>query len=178
MTDANDSVRWLTNEEQLNWRSYLRGNRLLMEALDEALDGHALRLTEYEILSMLSEQPGQRARMSVLAELVVQSRSRLTHTAARLGQRGLVDRVSCLDDRRGVELVLTKEGLDLMKSLAAVHVASVREHFIDIVEPEEFQVVGRVMNKVLTALEGPLEDVPVAQDVSANHVVDRSGTHG
>ena len=34
---------------------------------------------------MLSEQPGGRMRMSALAELIVQSRSRVTHTANRLG---------------------------------------------------------------------------------------------
>lgn len=150
---TSDDVRWLNPEEQGSWRAYLRGNRLLQEALDEALEGHGLRLTEYEILSMISEAPGQRARMSVLAEMVVQSRSRLTHTASRLGQRGLVDRVSCLEDRRGVELVLTPRGLKTLRAVAAIHVLSVRRSFIDLLEPEELRVVGAAMQRVVDALD-------------------------
>ena len=43
--------------------------------------------------------------------MVVQSRSRLTHTAKRLEDRGWVTREQCPDDKRGVELVLTTGGL-------------------------------------------------------------------
>lgn len=149
----NDFVRWLSSDEQANWRAYLRGNRLLNEALDEALADHGLRLTEYEILSMLSEESDGRARMSVLADKVVQSRSRLTHTASRLGERGLVDRVSCLQDRRGVELVLTETGWKVLKSVAGVHVNSVRTSFVDLLDPAEFQTLGRAMTKVVAALD-------------------------
>ena len=61
---------------------------------------------------MLSEAPDRRLRMSALADLVVQSRSRLTHTAARLERRGWVARESPASaTAAGVELVLTDEGL-------------------------------------------------------------------
>ncbi len=69
-----------------------------------------LQLSEYEIISMLSESPNHRLRMSELAAMVVQSRSRLTHTAKRLEDRGWVTREQCADDKRGVELVLTPAG--------------------------------------------------------------------
>lgn len=147
---------WLNDQEQRSWRAYLRGNRLLNEALDEALAAHDVRLTEYEIMSMLSEAPGGRLRMSALADLVVQSRSRLTHTAARLETRGWVNRMSCLADRRGVEVVLTTEGWEAVRELALPHVRSVRESFVDLLTPEEFAVLGTAMGKVVDALgEGP-----------------------
>lgn len=102
-----DQTRWLDDDEQRAWRAYLRGTRMLEEALDRDLQDHGLALSEYEIISMLSESPLHRLRMSELAELVVQSRSRLTHTATRLERRGWVVRQPCENDRRGVELVLT-----------------------------------------------------------------------
>lgn len=145
--------RWLTESEQASWRAYLRGNRLISEVLDATLQQHGVRLTEYEILSMVSEAPGGRLRMSVLADLVVQSRSRLTHTAARLEERGWVNRVSCLEDRRGVELVLTRAGREAIEELAAIHVASVREHFVDLMTPEEFAALGQAMATVVRALD-------------------------
>src|SRR5690606_34024278 len=146
------ATRWLSPAEQASWRSYLRGSRLLMEALDSALVEHGVRLTEYEILSMLSEAPGGRLRMSVLAGLVVQSRSRLTHTATRLERLGWVERRSCLEDRRGVELTLTPTGRKVLEDLARTHVTSVRENFVDLLTPEQFRVVGEAMETVVRAL--------------------------
>ena len=147
-TTPSTPTRWLSEQEQAAWRAYLRGSRRLEAALDRDLQDHGLQLSEYEIISMLSESPGHRLRMSCLADLVVQSRSRLTHTAARLEKRGWVRRESCLDDRRGVELVLTDTGLDAIRAMAAVHVESVRRHLVDVVPPEMFQAVGEAMSRV------------------------------
>lgn len=108
MTDADP---WLTPEQQDAWRQYLRGYRALEVALDGDLVTLGMSLAEYEILSMLSEADGQRMRMGALADIVVQSRSRITHTAKRLETRGWVTREACKGDARGVELVLTEQGM-------------------------------------------------------------------
>ena len=44
MSPARDP--WLRHDEQLAWRAYLRGSRLLEEALDDDLGG-TCQLTEY-----------------------------------------------------------------------------------------------------------------------------------
>jgi DNA-binding MarR family transcriptional regulator len=152
MTTAATTPRWLTPAEQASWRTYLRGSRLLMEALDTALVEHGVRLTEYEILSMLSEAPAGRLRMSVLAQLVVQSRSRLTHTATRLERLGWVERRSCLEDRRGVELTLTSTGREVLEDLSRTHVRSVRDNFVDLLSPEQFATLGEAMGRVVAEL--------------------------
>src|SRR5690606_32683846 len=122
------ATRWLSPAEQASWRSYLRGSRLLMEALDSALVEHGVRLTEYEILSMLSEAPGGRLRMSVLAGLVVQSRSRLTHTATRLERLGWVERRTCPEDRPAARLTLTPPRRGDLPAPARTRVPRPREH--------------------------------------------------
>jgi DNA-binding MarR family transcriptional regulator len=154
-----DETRWLSDGEQQSWRAYLRGSRFLEEALDRDLQAHGLQLTEYEILSMLSESDGGRLRMSELADLVVQSRSRLTHTAARLEKRGWVERQSCLSDRRGVELVLTEEGWERLNTMARTHVESVRRHLLDVMGADEFAALGTAMGKVRDAALGIHEAV-------------------
>jgi DNA-binding MarR family transcriptional regulator len=154
VTSGTEEPRWLSDSEQDHWRAYLRGSRYLEEALDRDLQTHGLQLTEYEILSMLSESEGGRLRMSELADLVVQSRSRLTHTAARLEKRGWVVRQSCLSDRRGVELVLTDEGWDRLNSVAKAHVESVRRHLLDVMASDEFAALGVAMGKVRDAALG------------------------
>jgi DNA-binding MarR family transcriptional regulator len=144
-TTVTPPAAWLDAQEQQAWRAYLRGSRLLEAALDHDLQSHGVQLTEYEIISMLSEAPGRRLRMSSLADQVVQSRSRLTHTAARLERRGWVGRESCLQDRRGVELVLTEDGWAAVQQMAAVHVASVRRNIVDAMSPELFAALGEAM---------------------------------
>jgi DNA-binding MarR family transcriptional regulator len=140
--------QWLDAQEQDVWREYLRASRLLESALDHDLQVHGLQLSEYEILSMLSEQPQRRLRMSVIAELVVQSRSRLTHTAGRLESRGWVRREACEGDRRGVELVLTDTGFAEIVRMAPTHVASVRANVVDHLSREDLLALGRAMMRI------------------------------
>jgi len=157
--------RWLSDDEQDSWRAYLRGSRLLEEALDRDLQAHGLQLSEYEIISMLSESRSQRLRMSELAALVVQSRSRLTHTASRLEKRGWVTREACLSDRRGVELVLTREGAKRVIGASQAHVESVRRNLLDVMAPEQFTGLGAAM-----ALVRDAQTVPHAAAVEADCV--------
>lgn len=144
-TIAGEQPRWLTDTEQRAWRSYLRGGHLVMEALDRDLTPYGISLSEYEIISMLSEEPQRRMRMSELAQIVVQSRSRLTHTANRLADRGWVTREPCPDDRRGVLLVLTSDGFAMVQVLAPVHLASVRANLLDLLTADQFEDLGTAM---------------------------------
>ena len=150
--DDTSSTRWLSYEEQQAWRAYLRGHRELQVALDRDLTDFDLSLPEYELLSMLSEQDGDRARMSVLADLVVQSRSRVTHTAKRLETRGWVRREPTPEDGRGVALALTPAGRHLVESAAPTHVQSVRDHFIDHLTHEQLCVLRDAFSEVRSHL--------------------------
>ena len=142
------ATRWLTDDEQQAWRAYLRAHHELQVALDRALEPTGMSLSEYELLSMLSEQEGGRARMSVLADLVVQSRSRVTHTAKRLESRGWVRREPTPEDGRGVALALTEEGRRMIVQTAPVHVESVRRHFIDILTPAQVEALHDIFAEV------------------------------
>jgi len=139
---------WLTDDEQRSWRAYLAATRLINDVLDEDVRVHGLQLGEYEILAVLSETEGQHVRMSTLADSVVQSRSRLTHTASRLEKRGLVRRRPAEDDGRGVELWLTEAGRELLDSVAPLHVASVRHHLIDHLGADGFRRLGDAMGQI------------------------------
>lgn len=145
-------TRWLDDHEQAHWRAYLRGTRLLERALVDDLTPHKIQLTEYELLSMLSESPGQRTRMSRLADDIVQSRSRVTHTAARLEKRGWVERCRASDDGRGVEIVLTEAGQTALEEIAGVHVESVRQNLLDVLTPEQFEALGEAMAAIRSQL--------------------------
>lgn len=148
-------TRWLDPEEQRSWRALILGMTLLLDRLDGDLrSAHGLSLTEYEILVRLSEEPDHRMRMAQLADSVAHSRSRLTHTVARLEKAGIVVRCESPDDRRGVLASLTEHGYALLEVAAHTHVEGVRRHLVDLATREDFATLGRVMNAVTDDLIG------------------------
>ena len=135
-------VRWLTDSEQQAWRSFINGARRLMDRLERDLKTHGISHDDYGVLVALSESEGGRLRMAELADQSVESRSRLSHHIGRMEKRGLVTRESCPGDRRGFFAVLTDEGRVLMEETAPHHVAGVRAHFLDQLEPGELAVIA------------------------------------
>lgn len=156
MTTTTDTTtpRWLDDEQQQIWLTYLKGVHRLEDYLDRCLRPFGLSLAEYEIFVALSQADLWRLRMSELADAVHQSRSRLTHTIARLEKEGLVEGIACPSDRRGVWAQLTSTGYALLEKAAPSHVASVRHALVDAVADEDFRALGRVFDAVL-AVEEP-----------------------
>jgi DNA-binding MarR family transcriptional regulator len=147
-------VRWLDEGEQKAWRSYVRATRLLDGAIARDLACHGFSHDEYEILVNLSERECRSARMSELAESVVNSRSRLTHTVGRLESRGYVRREASPDDRRGVLCVMTDDGFSALEMAAKSHVSGVREKLLDQMSREQFLALGEALEGVRKYLEG------------------------
>ncbi|MBU3863600.1 MarR family transcriptional regulator [Streptomyces sp. 4503] len=152
--ETENGTRWLSDEEQRAWRTHLDVSRLLTYQLEKDLQPFGLTMNDYEILVNLSESEDRRMRMSDLASATLQSKSRLSHQITRMENAGLVRRENCESDRRGLYAVLTEHGWETMRKVAPHHVASVRNHFIDLLAPED-----------LKALYGSL--LPVAEHLRA-----------
>ena len=125
------------------------GMTLLVDRLDDDLRrSFGLSMTEYEILVRLSEAPDRRLRMAQLADALAHSRSRVTHTVARLEKADLVKRSATPEDGRGIVCAMTEQGWDLLVRMAPTHVNGVRDHLVDLVSPDDFAALGRVMDTV------------------------------
>ena len=86
----------------------MMGMTLLMERLDDDLRREfGMSLTEYEVMVRLSERPGRAMRMAQLADAMAHSRSRVTHTVARMEAAGFVTRGTTPEDGRGVVATMT-----------------------------------------------------------------------
>ncbi len=145
MTTTTGTARWLDSEQQMSWRAFLSGTTRLFERLDRELrDRSGISLPEYEILVRLSEAPERQLRMAELASSLAHSRSRVTHTVARLEAIDAVRRRACPTDGRGVIALLTDEGFQLLVRAAPGHVDAVREYLVDGASPQDFAAVGRV----------------------------------
>ena len=149
MTESARTVHWLDAGQQRTWRAFLMGTTLLMDRLDDDLRrAFNISLVEYEILVRLSESEGGRLRMAQLADALAHSRSRVTHTVARMEAAGLVQRSTSPEDGRGILATMTPKGHDLLVRVAPVHVTGVRDHLIDLVSPDDLAAVGRVFDAV------------------------------
>ena len=105
-----------------------------MERLDDDLRREfGMSLTEYEVLVRLSERPGRAMRMAQLADALAHSRSRVTHTVARMEAAGFVTRGTTPEDGRGVVATMTTQGYELLEKAAPCHVESVRRNLVDLV---------------------------------------------
>ncbi|MCD9197205.1 MarR family winged helix-turn-helix transcriptional regulator [Aeromicrobium wangtongii] len=146
---------WLTTEQQRIWRAFLGGTTVLMDRLDRDLRRqHGLSMPEYEILVRLSESPDRAIRMAELADAVAHSRSRVTHTIARLEREGIVTRGQCSDDGRGVSAVLTDHGFSILEQAAHTHVQGVHDYLVADSDPADLEALGRVMSGVVEKLHG------------------------
>lgn len=153
-----DHIRWLDDEQQRTWRSFLAANRLLFERLDRQLQQDAgLPHAYYEILVRLSEAPGRTMRMSELAAEALSSRSRLSHAVARLEEAGWVVRRACPTDRRGSNAELTDAGMARLTDAAPGHVDAVRTHLFDQLTPAQ----QAALREISDALVGHLADRPL-----------------
>lgn len=147
------TARWLDSEQQASWRAFLSGTTRLFERLDRQLrEASGISLAEYEILVRLSEAPERRLRMAELASSLAHSRSRVTHTVARLEAVGAVVRRACPTDGRGVIATLTDDGMQMLVDAAPGHVDAVRDCLVDIADPDDFAAVGRVFDATAALL--------------------------
>ena len=146
--------RWLDEDQQRAWRAWLTVSELLPRVLDAQLQRDAgITHAAYVVLAMLSEAPGRARRMSDLARRANQSQSRLSHTVARLEERGWVRRERSAEDGRGNLAVLTDAGWDVVRQVAPGHVDAVRAALFDPLSDEQARVLGEVLEQVLEGLD-------------------------
>ncbi|MCW2828455.1 MAG: transcriptional regulator, MarR family [Marmoricola sp.] len=156
-------MRWLDEDQQHAWRAYIMGTELLQHQLDRELrEEHEISFSEYEILVRLSETENGRMRMASLADAMSHSRSRVTHTIARMEKADLVQRAAAQSDGRGVEAVMTDAGHRKLVEAAPTHVRGVRAHLVDVASSEDFAALGRIFNDVSDRLlQGKPEDADI-----------------
>ncbi|MBM7461162.1 MarR family winged helix-turn-helix transcriptional regulator [Rhodococcus coprophilus] len=145
--------KWLSDEEQVLWRSYLDVTRMLFRELDRQLLRDAgISFADYEILVLLSEAPDTRMRMSDLADASTTTRSGITRAISRMENAGWVRRTGCKSDKRGAWAELSAKGSSVLADASPGHVAAVREGMFDALTPEEVTAMGNAFTEMRTRL--------------------------
>jgi DNA-binding MarR family transcriptional regulator len=110
------------------WRALAAVHGIIESALEKALQSeHGLSVVEYTVLDALSRQHGWHMRMQQLARATALSSSATTRLVTRLEDRGLLTRILCVDDRRGIYTELTAAGDALLEQARPTHDTTLHE---------------------------------------------------
>jgi DNA-binding MarR family transcriptional regulator len=98
--------------------------------------------------------PPHRLSPTRLARGLMLSSAGITSRIDRLERRGFVRRLPDPDDRRGVLIELTDEGLDAVDAAVAANSVSERQ-LLERLDPEEINQLESILRKLLGGLELP-----------------------
>ena len=134
------------------WRAFLRAHAQVVRRLERELaDEQGMALTDYDVLVQLAGAEQRRLRMSELADRLLLSRSGVTRLVDRLVADGLVERVTCDDDRRGQWASLTAAGVRRLREATPTHLRGVTRHFLDRLSPDELASLERMLEPIAEA---------------------------
>jgi DNA-binding MarR family transcriptional regulator len=127
----------------------------IMMVLPRTIDADMMRdarfpLSEYTTLMHLSEAPDRRMRMNELASASLVSLSGMTRIVARLEGAGLVERIRCDEDARGLHAVLTDAGYARLRQAWPAHLASVRRHILNHLDGADPAALTSVLDRFAT----------------------------
>jgi DNA-binding MarR family transcriptional regulator len=131
------------------WRTLAALHGLLESELERALQrDHDLSVVEYTVLDALNRQDGWHMRMAQLARAAALSSSATTRLVNRLENRGLLTRILCDDDRRGIYTELTPAGRAALDAARPTHDATLEAALDQAAEVPELAHLARVLHEL------------------------------
>jgi DNA-binding MarR family transcriptional regulator len=145
--------KWLNAREGRAWRAYIHANHELMLSLARhLLADSGLILAEYEVLSALSQHPGGVMPAQELGVQLHWEKSRVSHQVRRMAESGLVTREPNPADARSSLVRLLPAGRRAIQEAAPAHVDHVRREFVDLLTPDELEMLTAINERVLSHL--------------------------
>jgi DNA-binding MarR family transcriptional regulator len=141
----------LTESEERFWRALMRILITLPRQLDkDMVQAVGITANEYTTIMNLSEAPNCEMRMTELANASGLSASRTSRLVDDLVTRGFISKRVSPVDGRGNIAKLTRKGMAKLKSAWPAHLASVRDHVFDQLDPAEVEKAAVVLDIVAT----------------------------
>lgn len=109
--------------------------------------------TWFEVLLRLGRTPGNRLRMTDLAEAVSFSSGGFTRLADRMAKEGLIRRDPDPEDRRASLAALTDKGAEALDRALTAHVCQLRSHVTAPLSAEDRRHLERILRTLRDANE-------------------------
>ncbi len=131
------------------WPLFLRVTRTLVDAVEADLKTAGLpALAWYDALLELRRAGKAGLRPFELQAHMLLEQYNLSRLGDRLTRAGHVERLPCLEDRRGQRLRITAKGRALLKAMWPVYRAAIVRHFAAKLRPKEVAQLTAVLAKL------------------------------
>ena len=118
----------------------MRLGQLMGDEISCALHPYGLSIQQFNVLRILRGCQEKPASLQYITSRMIHKTSNTTRIVDRLLQKKLVDRKPCTENRRMIEITITKEGLALLNTIDPV------------IDKKENEVASRLSKKELTTL--------------------------
>lgn len=148
-----DGLKHLSPVRAAAFLGLVRAGTALGDQLDRELEAeHGLSLRAFEVLLFLAVfAPEGSLRMSQLTEQAPLSQSRVSRLVDHLEARGLVERATDEQDRRGVMVSITADGLEEFKAAQETHLAGLERLLFAHLDDREIHQLARITQKIVDA---------------------------
>lgn len=117
------------------------------EQIAELLKTYELTAPQFNILRILRGQNGKPANLSTLQERMVNRMSNTTRLVDKLIKKNLAERVICKENRRKVDITITKEALILLEKLDP-EITELEEQITNSLSSQEVEFLNTILNKL------------------------------
>ena len=102
---------------------------------------------QFNLLRILRGQHPKPAPLKLLTERMIDQMSNTSRLVEKLRVKGLVKRSTCSDDRRRLDIVITEQGLELLREASEVMESNIRRIFHHLDE-KEAQQLNHLLDKI------------------------------
>lgn len=134
------------------WESLLRSQVAVMRELHKEPIFKKVGSREYDVLYNLSRCPTGWLRLNELNDNVLLTQPSISRLVDRLQARGLIQRRTPDDDKRGVLIGLTEAGAALQKEVGRAHVQNIMHLMEDALTDEEMTILLELTTKLRTTV--------------------------
>ncbi len=123
---------------------------LVMSKIDEeiasSLKPFEISIQQFNVLSILRGQKGKPANLSTINERMVSKMSNTTRLVDKLILKGYVHRRICKQNRRKVEILITEEGMHILRKIEGV-VTATEEQILNRFSQSDLIELNKLLDK-------------------------------
>jgi DNA-binding MarR family transcriptional regulator len=122
---------------------------VIADAFNDILKSFDLSVEQFNVLRILRGQKGKPANMCIIQERMIAKTSNTTRLVDKLLLKGLVNREICEENRRKMEITITKNGMELLAELDP-KIEAHEELFAQNLTSEEINLLNLLLEKYRT----------------------------
>ena len=123
--------------------------RVMEEAVSAILKEYDLTTPQYNVLRILRGQKGTPASLSCIQERMVDKNSNTTRLVDKLIKKAYADRRICPHNRRMVEIIITEDGFEILKTLDPI-TKETNAKMLENLDDKEIEILNNLLDKIRT----------------------------